>query len=172
MEMNPRDQLSPLDKHGLNLGKLVGNFQSLEFVLRAFLTNAEIARKGPLPKSATDIHKMNEGDIVPENAFTNYDTLGQLIEKYNGTPKILSAGLTIDETLVEIRDAIAHGRVSAEMPSSSLKLLKFNKPKNGQVRVTFSVTLTKEWFGKQIKRVYDAVLKVNEANDKLQSGKL
>jgi hypothetical protein len=172
MEINPRDQLSPLDKHGLNLGKLVGNFQSLEFILRAFLTNVDIAQKGPLPKSATDMYKMNEGDIVPENAFTNYDTIGQLIEKYNGNPKISSAGLTIDETLVYIRDAIAHGRVSAATPSSSLKLIKFNKPKNNQVKVTFSVLMTREWFAEQLKRVYDAVLKVKEANDKLQSGKL
>ena len=170
--MNPRDQLSPGDKHALNLGKLVGNFQSLEFVLRAFLTNDEIAQRGSLPKSATDMHEMNEGDIVPENAFTNYDTLGQLIEKYNRNPKILSAGLTIDETLVDIRDAIAHGRVSASTPSSSLKLLKFNKPKNNQIKVTFSVLMTKEWFGEHIKRVYEAALKVSEANDKLQSGKL
>jgi hypothetical protein len=172
MEMHPRDQLSPLDKHGLNLGKLVGNFQSLEFALRAFLINDEIAQKGPLSKSATDMHEMNEGDIVPENAFTNYDTLAKLIEKYNGNPKILSAGLTIDETLVDIRDAIAHGRVSAATPSSSLKLLKFNKPKNNQVKVTFSVLMTREWFAEQLRRVYDAVLKVSEANGKLQSGKL
>jgi hypothetical protein len=172
MAMNPRDQLAPADKHALNLGKLVGNFQALEFVLRAFLTNAEIAQRGPLPKSATDMHKMNEGDMVPENAFTNYDTLGQLIEKYNKTPKILSAGLTIDGNLVDIRDAIAHGRVSADTPSSSLKLLKFNKPKNNQVRVAFSVSMTKEWFDEQIKRVYSAVLMVKEANEKLHNGKL
>jgi hypothetical protein len=171
-EMNPRDQLSPADKHALNLGKLVGNFQSLEFALRAFLTNDEIAQRGSVPKSATDMHKMNEGDIVPENAFTNYDTLRQLIEKYNGTPKILSAGLTIDENLADIRDAIAHGRVSAATPSSSLQLLKFNKPKNNRVRVTFSVLMTKEWFDEQIKRVYAAVVRVKEANDKLQSSKL
>jgi len=53
-----------------------------------------------------------------------------------------------------------------------MKLLKFDKPKNNQVKVTFSVLMTKEWFGEQIKRVYVALLKVSEANDKLQSGKL
>jgi len=165
-------ELSEADKHALRLGRLVGNFQSLEFALRAFLTNDEIAQRGSLPQSATNMHDMNEGDIVPENALTNYDNLGQLIKKYNGHPKISSAGLTIDETLVEIRDAIAHGRVSAPTPSASLTLLKFDKPKNNQVKVTFSVLMTKEWFSEQVKRVYDAVLKVNEANDKLQSGKL
>ena len=115
---------------------------------------------------------MDEGDIVPENAFTNYDTLGQLINKYNSNSRISSVGFGIDETLVDIRDAIAHRRVSAATYSGTLKLLKFDKPKNGQVKVTFSASLTEKWFAEQIKRVYGAVLKVNEANDKLQSGKL
>lgn len=159
------------EEHAKNLGKLVANMQSLEFALRAFLVNNEIASGVSFPQSA-NLGEMKEGDIVPENAFTNYDTLEKLVKKYNNNPKILSAGLTIDETLVYIRDAIAHGRVSAPTPSSSLRLLKFDKPKNNQVKVTFSVLVTKEWFAEQIKRVYNAVLKVNEANDKLQSGKL
>ena len=140
--------------------------QSLEFALRAFLVNYEIASGGTFPQS-TNLYDMNEGDIVPENAFTNYDTLRQLIKKYNNNPRILSAGLIIDETLVDIRDAIAHGRVSAATPSSSLKLLKFDKQKNNQVKVTFSVTMTNEWFGEQTKRVYNAVLKVSEANGQI-----
>jgi len=160
-----------MEKYFEGLGKLVANFQSLEFALRAFLVNNEIASGGSFPQSP-NLHNMNEGDIVSLNAFTNYDTLGQLIKKYNSHPRISLAGLTIDEALVYIRDAIAHGRVSAATPSSSLKLLKFDKPKNNQVKVTFSVLMTKEWFAEQIKRVYNAVLKVNEANEKLQSGKL
>ena len=160
-----------LDEHALNLGKLIANFHSLEFALRAFLVNYEIASGGSFPQSA-NLGEMNEGDIAPENAFTNYDTLGQLINKYNNNPRILSASLKIDATLVDIRDAIAHGRVSSAMPSSSLKLLKFDKPKNNKVKVTFSVTMTKEWFREQVRRVYNAVLKVSEANDKLQSSRL
>ena len=159
------------EKHPLNLGKLLVNFQSLEFALRGFLVNNEIA-SGIASSQALNLNEMNRGDIVPENAFTNWDTLKQLIEKYNSNPQILSAGLIVDETLVDIRDAIAHGRVSAPTPSASPKLLKFNKPKGNQVEVTFSVSMTKEWFGEQIKRAYNAVLKVNEANEKLQSGKL
>lgn len=159
------------EKYPLNCGKLLVNFQSLEFALRAFLVNNEIA-SGITSSQATNLKEMNRGDIVPENAFTNWNTLKQLIEKYNSNPKILSAGLIIDKTLVDIRDAIAHGRVSAPTPSASPQLLKFSKPKDNQVKVTFSVSMTKEWFGEQIKRAYNAVLKVNEANEKLQSGKL
>ncbi len=164
-------ELNEADKYALWLGELVSNFQSLEFSLRAFLINAEIGSGSSFPQSA-NLLDMNEGDTVSENAFTNYDTLGQLIQKYNSHPKILSAGLTIDNTLVAVRDAVAHGRISAATPSSILKLLKFDKPKNNQVKVTFSVSMTKEWFAEQIKRVYKTVLRVYEANDKLQSGKL
>jgi len=169
--LNLKNIMPNMEKYFEGLGKLVANIQSLEFALRAFLVNYEIASGGTFHQS-TNLDDMNEGDIVPENAFTNYDTLRQLIKKYNNNPKILSARLIIDETIVDIRDTIAHGRVSAATPSSSLKLLKFNEPKNNKVKVTFSVTMTKEWFGEQIKRVYNAVLKVSEANDKLQSGKL
>jgi len=164
-------KLNEADKYALNLGKLVGNIQSLEFVLRAFLINDEIA-SGALFAQSANLQDMNVGDIVPENAFTNYDTLGQLIRKYNSHPRIISASLDIDETLVDIRDAIAHGRVSATTPSSSLRLLKFDKPKNHQVKVTFSVLMTKEWFGEQISRFHSAILRVSEANDKLQTGRL
>ena len=163
--------LNEAEKHALNLGKLAGNLQSLEFALRAFLVNTEIASGSSFPQS-TNLHDMDKGNIVPENAFTNYDTLGQLINKYNSNSRISSVGFGIDETLVDIHDAIAHRRVSAATYSGTLKLLKFDKPKNGQVKVTFSASLTEKWFAEQIKRVYGAVLKVNEANDKLQSGKL
>jgi len=157
--------------HPTNMGKLVVNFQSLEFALRAFLVNYEIGSGVSYARSVNP-SEMNEGDIVSENAFTNYDTLGQLITKYNAHNKISSAGLTIDVTLVDIRDAIAHGRISSDTPDSIAKLLKFDKPENKAVKVAFSVLMTKEWFGEQIKRVYAAILKVNESNEKLRNGKL
>ena len=159
------------DSHVSNLGKLVVNLQALEFALRAFLVNEEIARGASFSQSK-DLYQMNEGEVVPENAFTSYDHLGDLINKYNNNAKVVSAGLAIEHNLVRIRDAIAHGRVSSDTPSGCLRLLKFGKPKNKKVKVTFSVMMTKEWFGEQIKKVYSAVLTVTEANNRLQSGKL
>lgn len=153
------------------LGKIVANLQSLEFVLRSFLLNSEIATGRSFPESKK-LYDMNVDDTVSLNAFTNYDTLRQLISKYNNHPKISSENLTVDESLVEIRDALAHGRVSAPVPSPDLRLLKFDKPQNNQVKVTFSVVITKEWFDEQRERVCSAVLKVNEANNKLRSGEL
>jgi len=159
------------EEHPINLGKLLVNFQSLEFALRAFLMNYEVA-SGHSFLQSINLHGMNEGDIVPENAFTNYDNLRQLIEKYNNHPRIISSGLTIDAALVDIRDAIAHGRVAGERPLPPFKLLKFDKPKNKRVKVTFSALMTKEWFSLKIADVQRAVFKVYEATKRLQSGTL
>jgi hypothetical protein len=161
------------EEHPLNLGKLLTNFQSLEFALRAFLVNEEIASGHSFPESI-NLYSLNEGDIVPENAFTNYDTLGQLIGKYNIHPRVMPSGLTIDEALVDIRDAIAHGRVAGDKPLPPFKLLKFDRPKNKNkhVKVTFSALLTNEWFSGKIADVQAAVFKVYEATKRLQSGAL
>jgi len=161
-----------LKQHKLYLGALVANLQSLEFVLRAFLLKDEF-RSGYSPSQSVDLDALNKGDTVPLNALTNYDTLSELVRKYNSHPKIPSANLTIDETLVDIRDAIAHGRVSSPIPSCPFTLLKFGKPKlNGTVEVEFSATMTERWFKEQINRVKDAFLSVKEAKKRLENGML
>ena len=159
------------EEHPINLGKLLVNFHGLEFALRAFLMNTEITSSGSFLQSI-NLYNMNEGDVVPENAFTNYDSLSQLITKYNNYPKIKSGGLTIDESLVDVRDAIAHGRIAGMKPLPPFKLLKFDKPKNKQVKVTFSALLTKEWFYIEMTKVQEAVFKVAQANKRLQNGTL
>jgi len=158
-------------QHPLNLGKLLVNFQSLEFILRAFLFKIEEISGSPLAQ-LMNFDELREGNEVFENAFTNYDTLKELIEKYNNNPKILAAGLRIDKNLVDIRDAIAHGRVSSSTPSPPFRLLKFSRPANSLTKVTFSILLTKEWYNKQLPRVQNAAITVAEALKKLQNGEL
>jgi len=158
-------------QHPLNLGKLLVNFQSLELILRAFLFKIEEISGSPLAK-LINFNELREGEEVPENAFTNYDTLKELIEKYNNNPTILAAGLRIDKTLVDIRDAIAHGRVSSSTPSSPCRLLKFSRPANNRTKVTFSILLTPEWYNEQLPRVQKAAITVAEALKKMQNGEL
>lgn len=80
----------------------------------------------------------------------------------------------VDVELVDIRDAIAHGRVSAASIAGPIHLLKFSKPEPEDecVEVTFSVALTAAWLDSQANRAADAVRKVNDANERLVRGKL
>ncbi len=98
------------------IGKVVANLQALEFLLRAFLY-----AKGDPPHSAFPpgkaVDDLKVGDWAPENAMTCYDSLGDLIDRYN---KIAPAARRVDPTIVELRDALAHGRVSAPAPGVRL----------------------------------------------------
>jgi len=120
--------------------------------------------------ASANLDAMNTGDVVDLNTLTNYDSLGQLIDRYNNHAKILSASLTIDKTIVSICDAIAHGRVSGLSPSPPFKLLKFDRPLKNKVEVTFSVIMTIEWFNEQIIRTREAMSKVEEAIRRLENG--
>lgn len=137
------------------LGGVVGNFHALEFVLRAFLQTLPKAR--PIGLSyGTDIYSFPVGTDVPENELTSYDSLGDLISRFN--IEMTSRGLPqIDLALVDIRDAIAHGRVSGVPNNGKVRLLKFSKPKNGKVRITFNEELTEAWFSTQTTRIFHAV---------------
>jgi len=145
-----------------NLGKLVNNMQSLEFILRGCLFEDEIA-KG-ISKQLTSEPKFTKGEVLPKNAYTNWDSLGKLIRKYNGLQ--ISKGFEIDETLVEIRDAIAHGRVFLYSETGDIQLVKFKEPKGNKVEVEFNEWMTEEWVGRQNDRFYEAVLKVAEVHQK------
>lgn len=146
-----------LDEHAKHLGGLVANFHSLEFLLRTFLQNLPDARPMGVPHG-TNIYSFAVGTELSESELTSYDSLGQLIKKYNKEMKKRGLPL-IDETLVEVRDAIAHGRVSSDI-ADDMQLLKFSKPANGRVRITFNEKLTEDWFKNQKKRVFEAIQEV------------
>ena len=146
------------DYHPTQLGQLLANFQSLEFVLRAFLQGLATARPLGIPYGI-DIYIYPVGSEVPESELTSYDSLGKLIEKFNDEMNI--RGLpNIDPGIVEIRDALAHGRISSAFPNDYLRLIKFDKPIDGKVRVAFNELMTDTWFATQKKRVKDALLYV------------
>ena len=150
-----------------NLGKLVHNMQTLEFMLRGILFTDEIT-KG-ISKQLTNNPKFEKGELLPINALTNWDSLYELVQKYNQLP--ISKGFKIDETLVDIRDAIAHGRVFAYTPDGINQLVRFQKPKDNEVEVKSGVLMTEEWVGRQGNRFYEAVRKVDEVHQKQRAGR-
>jgi hypothetical protein len=144
-----------LQTHAIHLGGLLGNLQSLEILLRFFLSNQPDARPRGVPYGI-DIFESPVGTLLPVSDITSYDTLGQLIDKLNAYASS-TCSPTLDRSLVDIRDALAHGRISAKVPSEKLRLVKYARPDNGQVRVLFNVEMSESWLIDQKRRVYDAM---------------
>jgi len=148
------------EEYSKHLGKLVANFQSLEFILRAFLQELPAAPPMGVPYG-TDIYSFPVGTTLPVNHLTSYDSLRKLIRKFN--TEVGGRHLAqIDETLADVRDALAHGRVSAASPDANLRLLKYDRPNHGMTRVNFNQVLTMEWFATQIRLVHDTILEINK----------
>ena len=144
------------------LGKLISNLLSLEFVLRAFLYEHSDPPHNPLPRGLS-LNVLKIGDVVPENAMTDFSSLGHLINRYNDVISRRHPNLAVDRTIVELRDALAHGRVSSTDAASDPFLLKFERPGGCKTRVTYSQQLTQEWLREQCNWVREEATKVSEA---------
>ena len=153
---------SMTDDYQRNLGRLVQNLQALEFVLRAFLVNLS----GPGPNYGVDFNAWQVGESVPEDAFTNYDSLGVLIDKFNEAVRQHDDSFVLARRhVVDLRDALAHGRVSSSDPSlSPMRLLKFSPPRQGAVEVTYASDVDGAWFLEEALKVEGLVRKVVRAN--------
>ena len=67
----------------------------------------------------------------------------------------------LDTTLIDLRDALAHGRVSAAEQNETLRLVKFSKPNGGLTRVTYNQLMTEDWFMEQKSRIRNAITEVH-----------
>jgi hypothetical protein len=153
------------NEHLLRLGKLVGNLQSLECLLRTYLL--ALARKGVTAAPGPDYWSLKAGDVVPVNEFTNYDTLGTLIDKYNADIGTRDPSLAIDPKIVEIRDLLAHGRVASCTPDlAELAIVKFDRPSQGAVKVMACARMDDAWFDSSIRLAYELMMKVHAAYER------
>jgi hypothetical protein len=151
--------------HATRLGKLVGNLQSLETVLRFFLDKALASISPRLPEGKT-YFGLRAGEEVPVNAFTNFDFLSDLIAKYNAIVQAKDQALLVDASVVAVRDLLAHGRIAADSPDEArLVIIKFDRPKNGSVRVTDSAMMTDDWCQERIDLVRAQIEKVGRARE-------
>lgn len=152
-----------LEEYTFGIGKLIVNLHSLEFALRAFLWNREST------SSWAFLESLREGESVPENAFTNYDTLGQLISKYNAFVSNRFPDLQVAPSLVDLRDALAHGRAASSVPSPPVRLLKFGRPAGGSVTVTHAIVVDAPWLSEQKTRVRLQLEKILEADQRFRT---
>lgn len=150
------------ESHAFNLGKIVGNLQSLEMGARLAIVKLNLRASGQVQSR---LPVVRAGDFVELNAFTNNDDLTQTLEKYN---KRVPLECRIDVlSIVRLRDALAHGRTFGFGSMKHLRLLKFaRKTKaDGKVYVELADDMTDEWFAKNIRLLNDALEKVTKALD-------
>lgn len=142
------------DKHLNGTGAIVMNLQALELHIRYFL----LRRHNQLMAFP------NEGDkTVAENYVTNYMSLGELVDEFNGTLSDEELEkYSVDREAVRIRDALAHGRLVTRANNPPYTLWKFGPGRNGQVPVEFEKVLTDEWLKKSWLMVEAQIAKVLE----------
>lgn len=137
------------------IGAIITNLQSLELALRLFLSESV----GPADANL-QLDQLKAGDVVTECHLTNYDSLGPIIRKVNERLDELGVSERVDESLVEIRDALAHGRVFSLHPDGPYRLIKFSRPEDGQVEVAIVVELTSARLKQEVGRSNYELLKV------------
>jgi hypothetical protein len=145
------------------IGKLYTNLQSLEYLLRGALYEIASPPHNPL-KYGEDINSFKIGDRLPENALTDYSTLGQLINRFNSEIAKNDKTLFINSDIITLRDALAHGRCSSNLIDNCFTLVKFDKPINSNVNLTFLQKLTSEWLNEKSNLVYTEAEKVIRAS--------
>jgi hypothetical protein len=125
--------------HITGVGNIVTNLQALESVLRGFLVE-KYGQCAGFPKM---------GDKTAcRNYLTNFISLGELIKDYHRCLDEHEKKYAVDESVVLIRDALAHGRlfVRGNDPRPPFELWKFGKANSdGKMPVEFSEPLTQEW---------------------------
>lgn len=131
--------------------------QVLELLLRIFLLRHEGSG------FSSQYFHAELGDTLPEDAFTNHDSLAGLVAKFNQVAEGTDGLSPIDLAVVELRDALAHGRIAYLEDGAPARLLKLSKPTNGSVSVTFSAVMNRDWFFSQIGLVAHQHDKIIEA---------
>ncbi len=107
-------------------------------------------------------HFRRSKSVTPfrKTALTDYSTLGQLIDRYNRIVASTYPKLALDSSIVDLRDALAHGRISTIDTKQSLVLLKFDRPSNDLTTVIYSQELTFQWLDEQVDYVLAEVKKI------------
>lgn len=147
--------------HACITARLVNNLVSLETMLRIALYLMDTPREQRLPPESFSLARLKPGDVLRESWLTSWHKLSELIDAYNSKQRA-SGGSVVDPDIVNLRDAIAHGRLIAEGWTTPLTLVRFCKPGKpgtpaaGQVTVEKSDLLDLAWFSEQIARIGQA----------------
>ena len=155
------------------LGGIFANFQTLELFLRSFLSRLPDAKPLGYPGN-TNIFGFPVGSSVPLSDLTSDESLGDLCKRFNEETRKYQLPSQVDETLSDIRNALAHGKVAwpASESAEKMRLLMFSRPKKpspNSVTITFNELMTKHWLVDQNQRVVHAIETVQSAVAEMDS---
>lgn len=147
--------------HALKLGKLTGNLLSIEMGARLAIVKLDA---NAASKVFSQLPQVKEGEVVEWNAFTNSDDLRQTLDKYNKYAP-LECRLDVN-SIVALRDSLAHGRTFGFGNAKHLRLLKFSRKQSaGKVKVEVAQDMTDSWFSEGINMLDKALSKIATALD-------
>jgi hypothetical protein len=121
--------------HNSRIGNIFGWLQSIEFLLRWWLTK-HAGRDVILPTYV--------GQVLDKTPLTDYRSLGALLADYNAQLTAAEMSSLLDPAIVEIRDSHAHGRPLALEADEHMTLYRFGIPADGKVETTAMKPLSPE----------------------------
>lgn len=154
-------------EHPKQLGKLIGNLLTIEGLARLLLA---INKAGSLKATRPALPNVTKGDLVDITPISDPESLTSVLKKYNAHIAKNRPDLKVDvPTIVNLRDALAHGRVFGfgnpqNASSTPLRLLKFAKnPQNKKVKVELCEDMTEQWFNENIQILEKASENIRQA---------
>lgn len=125
------DTTGYLKEYAYLLGTIVGNLASLELVVRVTLHDLEAGTR-PAVHNGFDLEQLKVGTALPLTALTSWDSLGQLIGRYNELCTGAELGERLNLEVKHIRDTLLHGRILSSCPPNELIVVRMSKPRDGK----------------------------------------
>jgi hypothetical protein len=149
----PTQEIRDLHRRFENIGSIIAWLQTTELMLRWWLTKAG-KHDIVIPSYV--------GQVMAKSPMTDYRTLGQLIGAYNSQLSAEEGNYLLDVAIVTLRDALAHGRILAELNDKVPTLYQFSKLENGKVTVLAKKTLTPEMLTSDMDFLRDQFFRLDE----------
>jgi hypothetical protein len=158
--------MANLDDIKIGIGSVIMNLLALEFAMRAVLHEIESSEHD---QDLSNLGSLRKGSVAPLTPLTDYASLGEIIKRFNKLVKGKLPNSTIDSSVIELRDTLAHGRTFMLNPEGPFRILKFDRPvfESSKVPVASSDEISREWLKAQCNRVLGEIAKVVNAGREL-----
>lgn len=150
--MQPHGYATTYRTFPCGLGSLISNLLNVEFSLRVSL-HLDEPKERHMPHNT--FKRAAAGDAFPLNRLTSWATLGELVVAFNAGQRA-RGGALVDETIVNLRDMLAHGRITQQDMDSEYMLIRFGRPVGDRVPVESVQAVTVDWLEERVRETYAA----------------